>query len=876
MRKRWIALVAALSVTALLSACGGGGGGGGDTPPTPPPVAKSSAATVSGRVVALSALVSKAAASLDGVAIEVVSYDKADKELGRAAVTTDDKGGFAVQVPLLDKGGYVIVLATKEGFTQFQKRVDYTTPGNIELQAALQGVTVAFANLSSGGALAAGIGKSTEPSFSFAVVRFPNGVKKTVAGRAIRAAKAAGATSELDINIPKSSLPGVASLKGELKTFEPAKESDRFPGSYTGVDKSGKEGKMVSLAFDFMKITNADTGENLGQVAKKLVKSGVRKASDTTTTVTRSIYASSCDNLFIEDYDLTAAGYQVPVWSLNSSTGKWVFIGVGTIVDSSGDVIPAPTKTACGGGDYRLKIMVSNEEFIKSWWNLDHIVFDTPKEVCLKGKFKFTDESPAKNLYLNLGGQNIDYTWARTGNDGTYTLTTVLLNNDNGNKTAKLNYSDENGLYKEVNVTVDDSPASCVTKDVTLPKPCEVSGKILDAAGTGIPSRWVRLEGSNFYRGAATDSTGAFSSLVACNTDINLYLGLSTSSATFNVNGTPVGDETADDAAKATLKPLTAPNIPPYGYVYLSQRSIRNTDTITANISAYDEDGNYPVSYKLDIKSGTAVAKSYPGSINGTTVFSATESISGLDAGDYTVELVLTDSKGASRTIPAGSITVSDGSRAPVVTAYADKLSVNICGANNSVKLYGSAYDPDGDPLSALWSSAGVALTCPGNPNPKTSTTGYIDSACDVTVTGNTTYTYKVDDNNGKTASRNVIVNTYSSAPWVSSLTASPTLVPEDASGNARIVTVTATPNHSDSIDLAGSWTVNDASVTACPDVAAIPSGISATCGYTIPDTAKAGDSFKFRFTASGCGKSGFRETTATYGNAADVNIVIQ
>ena len=873
MRKMMGGFFCSLTAFAILTACGGGGSS--PAPPVVPPAAKTSTATISGTaIISLSALVSKSAAKLDGAAIDIVSYDKSDKELGRAAVLTDAVGGFAAQVPLLDTGGYVIVIVTKEGFSQYQKRVDYTTPGNIELKAALQGLNVAFANVSSGtsSAITAGVGKSSEPSFSFAVLKFPNGVKKALSGTAIRAAKSqAGVTSELEINIPASSLPGIKKLKGELNTYEPATESGNFPGSYTGV-VGGKEGKMVSLAFDFVKITNADTGENLGQVAKKLVKSGVSKAADTATTVTRYIYTSSCDNLFIEDYNKTAAGHQVPVWSLNPYTGKWIFLGEGTIVDSTGNVITAPTKTGCSGGTYNLKIMVANTEFSKNWWNLDHIVFSTPTEVCLSGRFSFSNGDPVKNLFLSVSGTNLDYGKGVTNDSGDFTLSTVLLNNSNSNKAGTLTYSDVTGTYVGTVVTLAVSP-SCGTYNNILPKPCEVSGKLIDDSGKGVPYRWLNLSGFNFNRGTTSDSTGAYNSLVACNADISLNIG-GTPLVIFNVNGTvTVATETTDDGTKAVLKDITLPNIPPSGYVYLSQRSIKNTGSITGDISVYDEDGNYPVNYVLKIISGATVSKTYSGAIDGTTTSLASQVITGLAVGEYTVELALTDSKGAQRNISSGNITVSDGSRPPVVTAYATQLSVNTCSGSNGITLYGSAFDPDGDSLSASWSGNGV--NCAGN----NGTNGFINSSCEVTVTGNTTYTYSVTDNSTpspKSASRQIVVSTYSSAPWVSSLSSSPTLVVAGATGTARNVTVTAVANHSDNINLSGNWTLNGASLSSCPNVTAIPSGTGTVCSYTIPDTATIGDKFTFIYTATGCDKSGSRATTVTYGNQADVNIVVQ
>ncbi len=266
-----------LAASSLIAACGGGGGGGGGGGSSAP---TTSSALVSGSVVASSASGAAAKAALitdQSVAVSIVSYDKANAKLGDAAVSSDAAGGFAAQLNLSTGGGYVIVTATKDGYTQFQKRIDYATPGKLELQAALQQVNVAFA--APGSALASGIGKSSEPSFSFALVSFPDGTKKALAGTAIKAAKAAGATVETSINIPSASVPGVTKLKGELNAYDPSTQSDRFPGSYTGTDKNGKDGKMVSLAFDFVKISDADTGKSLGKVAADLVKAGVQKSS---------------------------------------------------------------------------------------------------------------------------------------------------------------------------------------------------------------------------------------------------------------------------------------------------------------------------------------------------------------------------------------------------------------------------------------------------------------------------------------------------------------------------------------------------------------------------------------------------------------------
>ena len=865
--KLCVVTVAAASL--LLSACSGGG-----SPAAPQPQATS--ATISGTVVgSTGAVASKASAITDGVAVQIISYDKGGHELGRAPITSDSAGGFSAQLNLSTAGGYVLVTATKDGFAQFNKRIDYTTPGKIELQATLESVTVAFAT--PGSALTSGVGMSSEPSFNFGVLRLTDGTRKALAGSAIKAAKADGAIIETSINIPASSVPGVSQLKGELNAFDPSTQSGSFPGSYTGTDASGRDGRMVSLAFDFMKISDAATGENLGSMAKRLAKSGIKKAVDAATVVTRFIYSTSCTNLFIEDYNTTAAGWQVPVWSLSPYSGKWVFLGEGTVVDSSGAVIASPTASDCSTVGYYLKITVSNTEFTNNWWNLDHIVFDTPKEACLTGQFAFSNGDPLKNLSLTLSGSNIDYKYGTTATDGTFSLSSVLLNKNSASRSATIGYYDENGGWSSASVTLGDAPNCGTFNRTNIVKPCEVSGKLVDGDGLGLAYRYLRLQGGDFYRSVSTAGDGTFSSLVKCGIDTGIYVGSQDSSTlTFNVNGTATGIEASDDGAKVVLSNLTAPNIAPNGYFYFVNRSIKAGQTLTGTLSAYDEDGNYPVTWTLNVKSGSSVVGTKTGSIDASSN-QATVELTGLAAGNYSAELVLTDSKGATRTLALDQVSVTDGSRPPVVSAYADRAYVNSCGASNTITLYGNAYSPEGDSMTGAWTvNSGAVANCTVGTNGP----GFLTSSCtqvSVPTAASTTYSYTVTDTtNGKSVSRDIVISTYASAPWVSTLTATPTLVPEGAIGTARNIVLSAIATNVDGVAMTGHWTVNGTAIGACPDVSALANNTGTGCTFTVPSSATVGDTFTFAFTATACGKTGSREVRGTYGNASDVTIVIQ
>ena len=864
--KRSIIILAAAS---LLSACSGGGG-------SSTPTATSSSATISGTIVSSTASTASASKSAvksavisDGVAVEIVSYDSSNKELGKAAVTTDNNGGFVAQLNLSSTGGYVLITATKEGYSQYKKRIDYTTPGNLEIQAALE--QIAFTkSLSVDSTGVKVISKSAEPSFDFAVFRYANGTKKAVAGKAaILATKsAADATLEMGLSIPAASLPGVNSVDVKASTYDPAQNT--LPGSYTATDSSGKEGKMVSLAFDYLDLkANTSSGsQNLGTVAKALVKSGVKKAADKTTTYTRYIYTSSCDNLFLEDYNTKVDGHQVPVWSLNPSTGKWVFIGEGTVTDSSGTAITTPTAASCKTSSYYLTILVSNTEFQNSYWNLDHIVFSTPTKVCLSGTFNDQNGNALSSMGVSLNGSNFDNAWARTGADGKYTLETVVLNSKDTTRTGTLSFYDGDGIYQAQSVTLDATYPTCKTFDKQFPVPCTVSGKLVDDAGNGIAYRNLYMSGNNFYKGVGTDANGDFSSKVKCGESIKLYSGSSTTSlATFNVNNTQETGETSDDGKAVVLDKITAPNMAPSGYAYFANRSInlQKTTTLTAYVSGYDADNNYPLTYTLTI--GSTVKT---GTIAATDSQPIEVAITGLADGEYNASFELKDSKGTSSDVQnLGKVYVSTGNRAPVAQLYANTNYVKACG-NRAITLYGSAYDFDGDGMTGAWSlSGGTTPTCSGG----TATGGSsLSASCQTTLPlGNGLYVYRftaTDDNaNSKSGYAETTIKTYNNAPVVT-LTSNKTLVASGSTGTDRVVTLTASASDPDGDTITSTaWTLDGTALTSCSGT---------TCSYTIPDTATVGQTFTFKYTASDCADTGSKTVTVTYGQAGDVTVVVQ
>ena len=853
--KQQLKQISAVLMTALfLSACGGGGG----STPAPTSVTKSVSGTIN---LSSGVAAAKAAAGAD-LPVQISSYNSAGVLLsgGSVAATTSSSGKFSARVPLI-AGGYVLVDVVKDGYAEFHRRIDFKdTVDDMDILGTVDKTTTAIQKIATYSNLSTVGIKAVNQIFSFAVMRFPDGVKKAVAGSEIKAAKANGATTEMGISIPADTLQGVSSLKADLNTYEPALDSAKFPGSYTA-DYKGQQGKMVSLAFDYLKITDAASGESLGSVAQKLVKAGVQKAAVAATVYTRWIPTSSCDTLFqYDDFDATTPGFQVPVWSLNPNSGKWELIGIGTIYDSADAVSPSatPTAPACASSGNYLKITISNEAFLKFWWNLDHIVL-TPllKKVCINGTITNGDAS----MYVNLYGKGFESSYVKVGSDGKYSLEMALLNAKETNRAATLSYTDNFGNYNSAEVTMGDFP-TCTTKNFTLVAPGTVSGTIKNDTGA-VAYKAVQLRGTTTNRWVYTDSNGVFTSTVKKGEDISVYLGYNASSSgTFRINGvtTDYTLEKTDDGSAVVLNDITVTNQAPMANVSLSSYSIKVGKTVTAYLYTSDEEGDYPIAYIL--KSGSTTMAS--GSI-ASGASSATVNLTPA-AGSYPLTLTVTDSKSNSRDVTVGTLEVAAGNRAPVVSLYANRSYIPSNDATKQVTLYGYANDNDGDSLSYTWKVNGTTVKSGTGQN------GYANDSYLFTVpqAANVedvfTVVFEVSDGTVTVSRTTNLTYGLNHAPTVY-VSADKTFVVSGASGTARDVTCTATGYDLDGDTLTYRWAVDSVQQS---------SATAAVFTYTIPTAATIGQSFDIKVTVSDGAKSSTASCKASYGQAGDVTVVIQ
>ncbi|OGU17021.1 MAG: hypothetical protein A2076_11215 [Geobacteraceae bacterium GWC2_53_11] len=773
MKRQCVGLLTGIIAAAFLSACGGGGGGGGGTPAPAPSAKKSS--TVSGTValVSLSSLVAKRtqkvsvrkAAGQDAAQVSIRSYDKNNVSLGVYNLTTGTTGSFAQDIALSDTGGYVVITATKPGYADFSKRIDYDKPSALNLRAELAQAATGAGTPDAANANLIEIG----------VVRNTvTGSKSVYSGSALKAARKSITTGaneivELDMKIDTTALPaGTNKVIGQFQTFNSTDptQAQYFPGAYRGKETAtSAPGQLVSMAFDYIDLTT-NQGKNVFKEIKKLAKAGkTRKAASIVNKVTRWVPESSCENLFLQDGDTTTPGqWDVPIWSVDpyAGDGTWLKIGDGVVSTSNGtsytpvaissSFTKDQAKAACKAGNYYVDITVTNPAYLEKWWNLDHIILSSaePKEVCITGTIKDNGNIPLTDLWLYMydedydyatdgtatlrtsedGAQTFDYGYGVTDATGKFTLKAALFNNADTDRSATISYYDPISYdYKEQTVTLglfDSVKNTCpatTTISVTRPAVCTVSGTLSGASSTGELVTFYNGGSDYYYNYTYADTGGNFAAEVPCGRELEVYLGYDwTSSAIFNVNGVTTDHpdfEASDNGAvagsKVTLKSITKANTPPEAWGWLDSYYVTTTTpTVLASVYAYDYEANYPLSYTISYTNATGKPVELK---SGTITKADAESGNTIDipltipasAGSYSLNIVATDSTGkTSAESPLGSVLVYDGSSnggfAPSVWLYADQYVINTSqlGTTPAFSLPLYAYASDLDGASTL------------------------------------------------------------------------------------------------------------------------------------------------------------------------------
>ena len=355
---------------------------------------------------------------------------------------------------------------------------------------------------------------------------------------------------------------------------------------------------------------------------------------------------------------------------------------------------------------------------------------------------------PATSVILDgsasqdINGTIRAYAWTQTAGPMQMSIlaagnatTTVIGFVQTGVYTFQLVITDASGLTSTDNMTVTvlaaanqppvADPGS--NQSITLPvNTVTLDGsKSSDPDGTIASYSWTKISG-----GAATITSAGGSTTTVTGLPAGQYI--------FQL--TVTDNQGATGSAQVKVNVIGATNLPPIASAN-SQSITLPTNSVTLDGSqSYDPDGTI-ASYSWTKVSGGAATITDPSA--------AITTVTGLLAGQYVLQLTVTDNLGATGTTQV-IVNVSLATNQPPV-AVANSVSITL--PTNSVTIDGSqSYDPDGSIVSYNW--AKLAGPAGGSINDVTAATTTVTGL----IKGQYVYQLTVTDNRGATGTTQVII----------------------------------------------------------------------------------------------------------------------
>ncbi len=651
--------VCLISVVALLTACGGS-----DSKSSKPPSSASassaatsslnSSAAISSAVassLANSSVASSSSANSSSVVMEAVKINGSVMINGAGSAAQIRPDALAIEVNVLanDRSNLNTVnpvASTYNNTGTFRFNADVTAPsdGSITINVSYPGVTSFSRNLSVGETInieailqevpvqTVGIEETTSIS-GVAVEGFTVNVSAEDDGLQ---------RDSMQIQIPRSLLPDdTTTLDVAVRTFDPNEPEDAllFPGAYADSDGNN----LVSVAFNFAEINTA-SGEPVVQAMRKARQQKIAKAGglhkvadDEPVIINRQIPLQSCRLLeSLGDSDSLTPGFQVPVYTYNPNIGVWDLIGHGTIYNESG-VMSSETQKIfdCENENYYLEILVTNEIFLRDWWNLDYpLTFTQPVNFCARIQLKNSDGESLAGITGAVIDDNgdMDFTTGYFTTDAQGYADITVSQAGNETSASLYFYNQDNYGYVRKTITLSNNCAAPVPQVVEIERPslCSVSGKLAFKTGAPLERELVygySAEASSLFGFdfVSTDKNGVYRLNLPCKSGLEIMpLSAFWNSDQTNgiklqtrIDGQLQSDEQSDDGKAVTMNPIVTDFVEPLVYAYY------NVNTMRLTVQFYGAYSAFPISFSGTIAntkdevigniSGTASAVSLGG-----------------------------------------------------------------------------------------------------------------------------------------------------------------------------------------------------------------------------------------------------------------------
>jgi len=270
---------------------------------------------------------------------------------------------------------------------------------------------------------------------------------------------------------------------GSARAFNPATESDRFPGEFAD-DQGNMLVSGVFAAFDLRdsrgRSVRAVSASNPATVRMKIPRDtwGILKDLDTSTP------------------DII----DVPMYYFDEETGEWVRDGSGTLEDGDGTAIDAATLATITSSPptFTGTLYAKSEATHFSYWNVDYPV---ETHACVSGTI--TDTTPVAGARVSISGISYTGTSSSVVTDAAGQFCIDVMRNEDTDEdidgdgvsgetqTLSLTVRSADKMYRLESFTLADGqgscPTGCMTQDFQLLAAnevqvtcCEVSGTVYD------------------------------------------------------------------------------------------------------------------------------------------------------------------------------------------------------------------------------------------------------------------------------------------------------------------------------------------------------------------------------------------------------------
>lgn len=554
---------------------------------------------------------------------EVVAAVK--PQLIDSSISVNSDASFTAELTGVDAKAIVVIIS-KAGFSDYARRINVEP--NVSVTATLnklQELTVETTQVTS-------ISGKTVEGFNVSVNN-SNGNEEIIEGSA--------GVADLSVSIPQSALPtGTTSVDVTMQAFNPNKleEAESFPGAYE--DSNGN--KLLSVAFNYTDV-KTDAGISLQKIAQdtrdsrlaaqklsgrvisplqfakqKSQKTGVAAEP---VIINRKIPQESCASLSqLGDANASLDGFQVPVYTYNTTNGIWDLLGYGTLFDEAGNKILADQKSFdCSVNTYVLEIEATNEIFLSNWWNLDYpLVFTQPVKLCADLNLIDEGNKPVvgSQLFLEDDDDLRSFSYENFVSDANGRVHIEVISLDGGadlSATAHIYGTSLYSGYTKIPVKLSTScsmSADPVVVPLPIPEMCKLDGRVVNAAGSPLAKHYIIAadfsgEGTVIPGFALTDTDGRYHLSLQCKQKyqvIDLYsYGFADSNISTaveaNVNGTVGLSEVSDNGSVVVMKDLLFTSSKAFTYVAPTEDSLTQ---ISVHIIYAGAD--FPLTYNFNVR----------------------------------------------------------------------------------------------------------------------------------------------------------------------------------------------------------------------------------------------------------------------------------